>query len=567
MTGTEVPAERELRELYESEWRWRTTELGELAHCSPTAVPGGPLPDVSADREQQRRQRWESTLADLDRIDPAALGPAALSDYGVYRYQLTTMIDRRRFRMYERPANGDTAFWNDLLAAPRRVLADTDDARTYLEHVESMGAFVRANIENMRLGIARGFAPPAVTMVGRASALREFVTGGPSAAASFANPVQTLPPSVSAAARAALHTEIETTVVDQVMPALETLDTFLRQEYFPRLPERIDLASQPDGAECYQAQLDEFTTSGLTGEQIHRIGLDEVTALSQEMAQVAAGAGYRSAGDMLAFMRTDPQFVETTPGGLLRWAAWHAKRFDAVSERYFGRQPRRRFAIVEVDPEIAPFYTAGRGGDGEYLLNTYNLPARKLYSLAALTLHEAAPGHCFQVPFALEMTHLPDFRRADYISAYGEGWALYTERLGTEMGMYESPYDAMGMLSYQMWRAVRLVVDPGVHLLGWTRERARAFLRDHTALDEHEVTTEVDRYISWPGQATSYYLGMMRILELRAEAEQALGERFSLPAFHDLVLSLGSVPLSVLSDEVHRFVADGGHSPFATAAP
>jgi uncharacterized protein (DUF885 family) len=217
--------------------------------------------------------------------------------------------------------------------------------------------------------------------------------------------------------------------------------------------------------------------------------------------------------------------------------------------------------VIPVPPEQAPYYTSGRGGPGVYLVNTYNLPARALYSLPALTLHESAPGHAFQMPLALEQQGRPAFRNA-YISAYGEGWALYSERLGTEMGIYETPYEVFGLLSYQAWRASRLVVDTGIHAKGWTREQAQRYLMENTALSAHEVETEVDRYISWPGQALSYYLGEMAIIDARRRAEAALGTRFDIRAFHDTVLELGSVPLPVLAARIDRFIAEGGKGPY-----
>lgn len=242
-------------------------------------------------------------------------------------------------------------------------------------------------------------------------------------------------------------------------------------------------------------------------------------------------------------------------------AAWTAKKFDAKADQYFGYLPRRRFAILPVPDDQAPFYTAGRGGAGSYWVNTYNLPARALYSLPALTLHESAPGHAFQMPIAQEQKDVPPFRRA-YISAFGEGWALYSERLGVEMGIYETPYEHFGMLSYQAWRAARLVVDTGIHAKGWTREQGQAYLMENTALARHEVETEVDRYISWPGQALSYYLGQMAIQEARARAEKALGAKFDIRHFHDTVLQLGSVPLPVLQQRIDAFIAEGGKSPY-----
>jgi uncharacterized protein (DUF885 family) len=264
----------------------------------------------------------------------------------------------------------------------------------------------------------------------------------------------------------------------------------------------------------------------------------------------------------LQFLRADPQFYARSADELLMRAAWIAKKFDGKAAQFFGYLPRARFAIKPVPADLAPFYTAGRGGPGVYLLNTYNLPARPLYNLTALTLHESAPGHAFQIPIAAEHTDQPAFRRLTYISAYGEGWALYCELLGEEMNMYESPYDRFGMLGYQIWRAARLVVDTGVHSQGWSRERAIAYLQQYTALPQHEIETEVDRYIAWPGQALSYYLGERAILQARDKARRALGARFNIRAFHDAVLELGSVPLPVLTARIDRFIAEGGKGPY-----
>ena len=235
---------------------------------------------------------------------------------------------------------------------------------------------------------------------------------------------------------------------------------------------------------------------------------------------------------------------------------------DRKIGRFIGHLPRQRFGIIPVPDDIAPFYTAGRGGPGVYLVNTYDLPSRPLYSLPALTLHESAPGHAFQMPIAAENKDQPDFRRETYISAFGEGWALYTERLGTDMGIYQTPYEKFGMLSYQAWRAARLVVDTGVHHYGWTREQAQQYLHDNTALSNHEIETEVDRYIAWPGQALAYYLGEMTIMQGRRKAEAALGPKFNIRAFHDTVLALGSVPLPILTARIDQFIAEGGKGPY-----
>jgi uncharacterized protein (DUF885 family) len=293
--------------------------------------------------------------------------------------------------------------------------------------------------------------------------------------------------------------------------------------------------------------------------EIHRIGLAEVAKLHECMVAEMKATGFKDDFPaFLHFLRTDPKFYAKTAQELLMRAAWIAKTFDGKAAQYFGRIPRMRFAIEPVPADMAPFYTSGRAGPGIYLLNTHDLPHRPLYNLTALTLHEAEPGHGFQIPLALEHKNQPAFRQHVYISAYGEGWALYCEKLGLEMGMYDTPYDRFGMYGYQIWRAARLVVDTGVHSQGWTREQAIEYLLDNTALAEPEIETEIDRYISWPGQALSYYLGEMAILEARAKAEAALGPHFNIRAFHDAVLALGSVPLAVLEARIDRFIAEGG---------
>jgi len=297
--------------------------------------------------------------------------------------------------------------------------------------------------------------------------------------------------------------------------------------------------------------------------EYHAFGESEVERLHREMLAVMKEAGFT--GDFAAFLkflREDPQFFAKTSAELLMRAAWIAKRFDGKASQYFGLLPRARFAIRPVPDDLAPFYTAGRGGPGLYLVNTYDLPSRPLYNLTALTLHESAPGHAFQMPLALEHKQQPEFRQHTYLSAYGEGWALYCEKLGLEMGMYESPYERFGMLNYQIWRAARLVVDTGIHSKGWSRDRAMAYLHDYTALPDHEIETEVDRYIAWPAQALSYYLGEDAILKARAKAEKVLGAHFNLRAFHDTVLELGSVPIPVLAARIDRFIAEGGRGPY-----
>ena len=342
-----------------------------------------------------------------------------------------------------------------------------------------------------------------------------------------------------------------------MVPAFAGLLTFFRDEYVPQARTTLAAEAMPNGAAFYRQQIREYTTLDLTPDEIHQIGLDDVARIQAQMDEIIREVGFK--GDFAAFLhflRTDPQFYATTPQALLDRAAWISKRVDGEVGKYIGTLPRGRFTIIPVPDDIAPFWTAGRGGVGTYWLNTYNLPSRPLYNLPALTLHESSPGHSLQGALAEEQGAQPDFRRKNYISAYGEGWALYTEKLGKEMGIYETPYEDFGRLTYEMWRAARLVIDTGLHHKGWSREQALAYLRDRTALSEHEVTTEVDRYISWPGQALSYKLGEIAIVKLRAEAERELGDRFDIKTFHDAILRQGSVPLPVLEEQVRMFIAE-----------
>ena len=279
--------------------------------------------------------------------------------------------------------------------------------------------------------------------------------------------------------------------------------------------------------------------------------------IDAEMRQTMRDAGFEgSFEEFLHFLRTDPQFYAETPDELLMVSAWTAKRVDGRIGDLIGHLPRRRFTIIPVPEALAPFYTAGRGGLASCQMNTYDLPSRPLYNIPALTLHECSPGHSLQAALAEERDDGPAFRRYTYFSGFGEGWGLYTEWLGVEMGIYRTPYENFGRLSYEMWRAARLVIDTGLHQQGWTRDQAIEYLASHTALSRHEVETEVDRYISWPGQALSYKLGELTIRRLRREAESALGPKFDPREFHDAILALGSVPLPVLEDRIARFIEE-----------
>ncbi len=553
-------ADKQLRAIYNQEWQWRLEQFPGLEGSSQP-VPDR-LPKVDPATQEMRLKYWEEVLHKLDAIQRAQLSPEEQVNYDIYRREIEDFVADQKFRDFEMPANSDTAFWTDFSYTARRPFKTAIDYKNWIAQMRDIPRYFREQIGNMRAGMARKFTAPQQTLQGRDKSISAIAEGKPEDNLLY-TPFREPMVGVPAADQAALKAHAAKVIRESVQPAYADLLKFFREEYLPNT--RTTLAAQdlPDGKNYYQQKIREFTTLNLSPEEIHQTGLSEVAKLHAQMVDAMHASGFK--GDFPAFiqfLRDDPQFYAKTPQELLNRAAWIAKLFDGKSSQYFGYLPRMRFTIKPVPPDLAPFYTSGRGGAGIYLLNTYDLPHRPLYNLIALTLHESAPGHAFQIPIALEHKNQPQFRQHDYISAYGEGWALYCEKLGDEMGMYETPYDRFGMLGYQIWRATRLVVDTGVHSKGWTRDQALKYMRDYTALPDHEIETEVDRYIAWPGQALSYYLGELAIVDAREKAEKALGPKFNIRAFHDTVLELGSVPLPVLTARIDRFIADAGKGPY-----
>ncbi len=552
-------ADARLRAIYTAEWKWRDEQIANNEDAQKPIRDH--LPKVDPASQAMRLRMWQDVLEKLNSIPRAQLSAAEQLNYDVYRPQIETLIASQSYRDFEMPANADTTFWTDLGYTARRPYRTPQDYRNWISQMSDIPRYFREQTDEMRQGLQRGFTPPRVTLQGRDASITAVTEAEPGASL-FYTPFKDMP-GVSEAEQVNLRTQAISAIRESVQPAYRELLKFMRTEYLPGTRTTLAAYDLPDGRNYYRAKIREFTTLDQDPAAIHAFGESEVERLHKEMLAVMKETGF--AGDFasfLVFLRTDPQFQAKTPQELLMRAAWIAKRFDAKASQFFGLLPRARFAIRPVPDDLAPFYTAGRGGPGQYLVNTYDLPNRPLYNLTALTLHESAPGHAFQMPLALEHKQQPEFRQHTYLSAYGEGWALYCERLGLEMGMYETPYDRFGMLNYQIWRAARLVVDTGIHAQGWSRERALAYLREYTALPEHEIETEVDRYIAWPAQALSYYLGEDAILKARSRAEQALGGHFNLRAFHDTVLELGSVPIPVLSARIDRFIAEGGKGPY-----
>jgi uncharacterized protein (DUF885 family) len=553
-------ADAQFKQIYTTEWAWRTGHPGTAA---ATPADNGRLDDVGAATQQRRLEYWQRVMKQLDAIDVSQLSPSNRVNFEVYHAQIGNLLADQKFETWQMPFNSDSGFWSNLGFTARATYTKPKDYQDFIGKLRDIPRYFHEEIDNMRLGLARGFSQPKIILQGRTQSISD-VADAPGEQNLFYTPFRHMPSGIPAAEQARLRAAALAAIKQDVIPAYARLLDFMQTEYIPRARAGIAAEDLPDGKAFYQAQIREYTTLDMTPDAIHQLGLEQMAIIHQEMLDTIKQTGFKgSFADFLHYLRTDPRFYARTPDELLKNAAWIAKEVDGVVGNYIGRLPRRRFAIKPVPADLAPIYTGGRGGPGVYLVNTYNLPSRPLYSLPALTLHESSPGHALQMPLAAEMKGLPDFRRYAYISAYGEGWALYCEYLGQEMGIYHTPYDQFGYLSYQAWRAARLVVDTGIHHLHWTRKQAQDYLRENTALADHEIETEVDRYIAWPAQALSYYLGEMAIRQDRQRAERALGPKFDLRAFHDAVLSTGSVPLPILNARIDQFIANGGKSPYA----
>ncbi|ALN88003.1 hypothetical protein LC55x_4755 [Lysobacter capsici] len=555
-TPASSDAATRFKALYTREWKWRQAQFAGGDDEDVQGQPASRLPKVDLATQAMRERYWAQVMSELEAIDPSTLGDEDQVNYEVFRQQIQSLLANQRLRDWEMPFNSDSAFWTNLGFGARRPIRDVVGYERYIGKLRDIPRYFDDQISNMRDGLKRGYSVPRVTLTGRDVSIKEVVDAKLEDNLLY-TPFKQMPANIPAAEQARLRGEAAKAIDESVLPAYRKLLAFMQTEYMQQARTTLAAEVMPGGKELYRAKIREFTTLDLSPAEIHKIGVEEVAKIRAQMDETIVKTGFKgSFPEFLHYLRTDPKFYPKTGEELLMRASWLAKRVDGEIGNYIGLLPRQRFAIRPVPPDLAPFYTAGRGGRDVYLLNTYDLPSRPLFNLPALTLHESSPGHSLQTSLAAEHEGLPDFRRYTYISAYGEGWALYSEKLGIEMGLYDTPYDYFGYLTYQMWRASRLVVDTGIHHLGWTREQAQAFLRDNTALSEHEIETEVDRYIGWPGQALSYYLGEMSIVRSREKAEKALGSDFDIRAFHDAILALGSVPLPVLERRVDRFIEE-----------
>ena len=501
-------------------------------------------------------------LQQLETVAKDALSETEKISHELLRFRLQNEIDAYAFKMHLNPLLADAGFHLNLNYRIRPLL-NNKDVTNYLAMLQAIPDYTEQYFELIRAGMAYGISQPKIIFKGYESTYENHIVSDP-VNSPFYEPITNLPESFENNERAAIEKKAKSILTASVIPSFKKIKQFFETEYIPHTRTVIGVSETPNGEAFYQNRINYYTTTKeYTADDIHQIGLREVARIRNEMNQIIADLNFEgSFADFLEFLRSDTQFYAKTGTDLLKTARDIAKRIDAELPKYFKTLPRTPYGVKKVPDALAPKYTGGRYSGpssdtqpGYYLVNTYKLESRPLYVLPSLTAHEAVPGHHLQGSLNRELgDSIPRFRRNTYLSAYGEGWALYTEFLGDEMGIYTTPYEEFGKLTYEMWRACRLVVDTGIHAKGWSREEVVDFMMTNTALSAHEINTETDRYISWPGQALSYKMGELKIRELRKKAEKELGNSFDIREFHEVILEQGTVTLPILEARVNNYI-------------
>src|SRR6056297_26671 len=521
-----------------------------------------PLGRYQAELEKKDADFAQTQLQELEKIDISGLTETEQISHELLRFRLQNRVDEFEHEMYLNPIQADQGFHLNLNYRIKPILSHAD-AKRYLNVLNAVPTFVSEHLMLMREGIKKGNSQPQVIFKGYESTYDVHIVDDITESA-FYEPFKSLPPTLSKAQSDSILAAARLAIEKNVVPSFKTIKKFFETEYIPNTRNALGVSQTPNGKEFYQYRINYYTTTTeYSADDIHTIGLAEVARIKSEMQQIIKKVGFKgSFDDFLTFLRTDERFYAKTGKELLMNARDIAKRIDAELPKFFNTLPRRPYGIIKVPDAIAPKYTGGRYSGpssdtqpGFYLVNTYKLDSRPLYTLPSLTAHEAVPGHHLQGSLNRELgDSIPQFRKNTYLSAYGEGWALYTEFLGNELGIYTTPYEEFGKYTYEMWRACRLVVDTGIHAMGWTREQVVNYMLENTALSEHEVNTETDRYIAWPGQAISYKMGEIKIRELRSKAEKQLGAKFDIRDFHEIILEQGTVTLPILEKRVNAYI-------------
>ena len=499
----------------------------------------------------------------LEMISVDGLSETEIISRELLLFVLKHEIDSNKYKMYLNTITNENAFHLNLARMGNRTLENKKQVLDYLKRLDSLPQRIDYNINLLRASIKEGMAQPRAVFSNYDYTYNKHIVSY-STESEFYKPFLNLPESLSNRLKDSIVKVAKKSVQKNAIDQYKKIKSFFENEYFPNTRKGLGISTIPNGKEFYQNRINYFTTSSqYSADDIYQIGLNEVARIKEEMQKIIDDLGFKgSFAEFLKFLRTDEQFYPKTADELLIFARDIAKRIDAELPKFFKTLPRKPYGVVPVPADLAPNYTGGRyfGSRSEttagfYWVNTYNLPSRTLYTIPALTAHEAVPGHHLQISLNNELPeNIPSFRRRLYLSAYGEGWGLYSEYLADEMNIYTTPYEKFGQLTYEMWRACRLVVDTGVHAKGWTRQQMIDYMSKNTALSIHEVTTETDRYISWPAQALSYKIGEIKIRELRKKAETALGEKFDIREFHEVILEEGTITLSIMEKRINSYI-------------
>ena len=568
-TPERSPAGDELHRLFDAEWERNLRENPIAATYIGDPRYNDRWPDFSLAGVQATHDGDKAALARLEAIEPASLTEADRLNRELFRRQNQASLASFDYGEHLVPLSHRSGLTSVHRLADVIVFRTVKDYEQWLARMNGLDVPLAQVVDLMREGVRRGLVPPKVLMQRLPKQIDAQIVTDPTRSP-FYEPFADMPASIPEPDRERLQQAARAAITDKIVPAYTRLKRYLEQEYLPKSRDTVGLWDTPNGTQRYAELAKFYTTTDLTPDQIHELGLKEVARIRAEMLQVIAKTGFKGSFDeFLTYLRTDPRFHYTDPQQLLVAYEAMAKRVDPLLPQYFGKLPRMPYGVRPIADQIAPdtttAYYQGPALDGSragyYYVNLYKPEERPKYEIPVLTIHEAVPGHHLQISLAQELGELPKFRRDFEATAFVEGWALYAESLGQEMGFYDDPYDKFGQLTYEMWRAVRLVVDTGLHHKRWSRQQAIDYFKANAAKSELDIVNEIDRYIGNPGQALAYKIGELRIKELRREASERLAGRFDLRAFHDVVLGSGAIPLDVLSANVRRWVETSGTAP------
>lgn len=563
ITASCIPAEEQLQNILDDHWEYRLQTNPLFATNQGDHRFNDQLPKSDLDAAEAHNNQTLEFLARLDGIDLDALDEDARLNHDIFRIQLENSVRAYELNDHLLSLNGWWDYHATFADMANRVPLDTiEDYENYMERLRAFPDYNSGYIERMRRGLEIGFVRPQIVFDDYLESVEAHIVEDPEESSLF-EAFDERPSSISRENLDGLAERAKQIIESVVVPEYERLRDFLQEEYIPGSTELIGITEVEGGEEYYEYLIASYTTLDLTADEIHQTGLDEVARIRDEMMEIVESEGYGDDFDgFVEFLRTDPQFYAEKPEELMMRTALVLKTIDGKLPELFKTLPRLPYGIRPIPDYLAPrtataYYSRGAADGtraGYYAVNTYDLQSRPLYEVTALSLHEAVPGHHLQIALQQELEDLPKFRTVAGFTAYSEGWALYSERLGLEVGMYDDPYQNFGRLSYEMWRALRLVVDTGMHAKGWSRDEAIDYMAENSALSLHNIRSEVNRYIFWPGQALAYKMGEIKIRELRALAEEELGDDFDLREFHDVVLLSGAVPLEVLENNVERWI-------------